>query len=256
MKHFTLFSFLSLIACGKLPEFRFRSSEVKQNVTSIYSSSRLVIKVFYETGAEPYTDKIAVIKSWELLQKNLEALFDGKKVRPQIIVPKELSEMTKLENFNKVTWSNEDIASLATTTKSLIPDETTTFHIYFLKGFSSTSHSTIGMHLNGTKTIAIFKDVIRASATSIDPIVPKYVEQATLVHEMGHALGLVNNGIPMVSSHQDSAHGSHCSNPDCVMYHSNEGSTSMMSFAVQAMNKLSIVMFDQQCLIDAQNFQK
>ncbi len=38
-----------------------------------------------------------------------------------------------------------------------------------------------------------------------------------LCHEMGHLLGLVNQGTAMVTNHQDVAHGAHCDNMNCLM---------------------------------------
>lgn len=38
-----------------------------------------------------------------------------------------------------------------------------------------------------------------------------------LQHEMGHLLGLVNQGSPMVQPHKDAANGSHCNNKFCLM---------------------------------------
>lgn len=257
MKTTLLIVMFVLSACGKMPTFKLRSSELPQSVSPIYGSARIVVKVYYEPGAEPYTDQVATIKSWDLLHKNLDALFDGRINRPMVTVPKALSEMTKMPALSKALWTLDDVMNLSKINEVTEAAETTTFQIFFLNGVSKDNSSTIGFHISGTKVMAIFKDVIKSSATGAQHIlVPKYVEQATLVHEMGHALGLVNNGVPMVTPHQDKDHGAHCSNPKCVMYYSNEGTTSMMSFATEALSKLSIVMFDQQCLSDAQNFKK
>lgn len=38
-----------------------------------------------------------------------------------------------------------------------------------------------------------------------------------LKHEMGHILGLVNCGSPMLVPHEDSSHVNHCNNPNCAM---------------------------------------
>ena len=38
-----------------------------------------------------------------------------------------------------------------------------------------------------------------------------------LQHEMGHLLGLVDQGTPMVKPHKDAANGSHCNNKLCLM---------------------------------------
>lgn len=44
------------------------------------------------------------------------------------------------------------------------------------------------------------------------------VEPTVLVHEAGHLLGLVNNGVDMVEDHQDVEHGHHDDNEDCIMF--------------------------------------
>jgi hypothetical protein len=47
-------------------------------------------------------------------------------------------------------------------------------------------------------------------------------EATVFAHELGHLWGLVDNGLPMVTPHQDDAHGNHDTNPDCLMYWSVE----------------------------------
>lgn len=44
----------------------------------------------------------------------------------------------------------------------------------------------------------------------------EFAERALLVHEVGHALGLVNNGVPMVTARE--AEGGHSTHPESVMY--------------------------------------
>ncbi len=70
--------------------------------------------------------------------------------------------------------------------------------------------------------IAMFKDVIASTNSLTNPNTSRYVEQSTIVHEVAHAIGLVNNGISLTSAHQDSPHGAHCTNDRCVMYYTNE----------------------------------
>ncbi len=47
------------------------------------------------------------------------------------------------------------------------------------------------------------------------------VESAVIAHELGHVLGLVNGSTPMVTPHQDTAHGAHDANAQCLMYYLN-----------------------------------
>ena len=75
------------------------------------------------------------------------------------------------------------------------------------------------------------------------------VEQVTLVHEFGHAIGMVNRGVPMVEDHHDTDHGAHCSNPDCVMYWTVEGAD-IVGFIQSRLLGASDVLFGPECLAD------
>lgn len=253
MKLFLLFILLlTLIGCGdSQPK---KSSTTTQNVAPYFSSQKLVIKVFYEPEAEPYTESIHDISVWQLLETNLHAIFQGRTKPPQLVVPKSLSEMQAIPKQSKLTWSVSDVMSLASGHETVAASGEVIFSIFFLSGTAQEGANTLGYHISGTRTMAIFKDVIRMSATSGNPFLQYYVEQSTVVHEMGHALGLVNNGLPMKTNHQDAAHGAHCSNPNCVMYYSNEGLASMTQFAQKALINQSFVMFDNQCLEDARSY--
>ncbi|MNJ89024.1 hypothetical protein D3C87_65850 [compost metagenome] len=44
------------------------------------------------------------------------------------------------------------------------------------------------------------------------------LETTVINHEFGHILGLVNTGSDMYYAHQDTGHGSHCNNENCLMY--------------------------------------
>lgn len=43
-------------------------------------------------------------------------------------------------------------------------------------------------------------------------------EEVVAIHEVGHLLGLVDNGVPMVDDHSDPAHPHHDESDDCIMY--------------------------------------
>lgn len=59
-----------------------------------------------------------------------------------------------------------------------------------------------------------------------DPTQPstEKMEATVFRHEIGHNIGLVNNGTPMVpgQEHQDSANGHHCTEEECLMYYAVE----------------------------------
>jgi hypothetical protein len=73
----------------------------------------------------------------------------------------------------------------------------------------------LGVAYRGS-SLAMFHETIEAT----DPGLPLFaeIEDTVLLHEAGHLLGLVDNGISMVQDHRDPAHGAHDSSDECLMY--------------------------------------
>ena len=91
-------------------------------------------------------------------------------------------------------------------------------------------------------SLVMFKDTI--SDSSGPPIVRNAVEPTVIVHELGHVLGLVRNGIPMQLDHLDTSHGAHCDNPRCLMY------WAVQRDKVSDLIHQGPVTFDADCLAD------
>lgn len=248
---FLLTLLLLISACGKDPGKK--SSTQAQNPNTIFGANQITVKVYYEEGAEPYTQDsdLALLKYWSIYQANIEALFKNRSPKPTLVIPTSLSQMTKIKTVGKAKWSIDDVLSLSKTVET--SESGLVFKIFFVKGEYTENSNVLGFHISNTYTMAIFKDVIARSGSEAERI-PQYVEQATIIHETGHALGLVNNGLPMKAAHQDSEHGAHCNEPTCVMYWQNEGTSGLRNFVKNLIQTRSIVMFDSQCLNDAQNY--
>lgn len=137
------------------------------------------------------------------------------------------------------TWTLGDVeayskAHLDAKTKG----DTVVLHLMFLDGRYSTD-DVLGVTLSrsrdgkvvSTGPIAIFSDTIRDSCslatlcTSSDP-----VWGPVLVHEFGHAMGLVDNGAPMKANHEDPGHPAHSNNRNSVMYWAVETSDVLTTF--------------------------
>lgn len=251
MKMLIICLLILFVACGKKQSES--SPKSKQNVSAIFKAKTIKVNVYYEPGAEPYTtESLLPLQYFSLLEANIQALFSGRANPPQIIVPKTLAQMILLPAQNEASWTVDEAIEL--NKKHQASSDPTVFNIYFVNGLAASSGGVIGFQIGGTTTMMIFKDVIRATGVGNLELVPKYVEQSTLIHEMGHALGLVNNGIPMKASHHDKENGHHCTNPDCVMYYSNEGTSSMIRFAQKAITEQNTIMFDNNCLRDARSY--
>lgn len=243
MRYLFLILLFVTTSCGKFRIFK-KSSQQKQDINQLYASGNLKVSVYYEVGAEPFTDGISGVKVWTVLEQNLKAMFPGK----TIYVPKDLAEMAALSDQNKPVWAYSEINTLGETMGQPSTTDTTVLNIFFVKGHSQSGSNVIGLHLSGTKTLMIFKETVENSDPT--PMVQRYVEQSTLVHEVGHAAGLVNNGLPMISSHEDTSHPAHCNEPTCVMYWENEGASALKTFILNRLSNPSLVMFDPLCLKD------
>jgi hypothetical protein len=127
-----------------------------------------------------------------------------------------------------------------------------TYYIVFVSGHYADSNgpNTQVLGVSFGDTVAMFKDIIRGTASITTPNTERYVEQSTLIHELSHSIGLVDNGVPMVAAHKDSAHGAHCNNSNCVMYWLNEGASDAQTFAINRVLTGNTILFDDACLAD------
>lgn len=205
---------------------------------------QVVLEVDYQPGAEPYTQG----NVWSLFAANADALFLA--APREIIVPNTLGEMEPMQDVTQTTFSTEDLIRLSKAYQDdLDTQNKRVFHVMVLAGMlveqGVPQTEVIGVSLDNTNIIALFKPVLAGAAN------PLFVEQSSLVHEFGHAIGLVNSGLEMVSAHHDSAHGAHCTNRDCVMYYLHEGRADLVSFLRRYSLTNSPVLFGEECLDDA-----
>lgn len=256
---------LMFASCGKEP-----AQTEEQNSTAITvqdesmlkifygSMTNLKVEVFYEVGSEPYTGTSATGKDyWNLFETNIKRILSTSTRSVSTSFATHLSEMNSFPDKNKGSWSTQEAEELF---KEIGASSTTTqngvLSIAFVSGYFKENDGTvnsnvIGIHITGTTHIIVFKDVIKSIRASNNAWVALYSEQSVLVHEVGHALGMVNNGLHMVSDHQDSDHGDHCINSQCVMYWLNEGKDGLRSYIKQYITTGSEIVFGDQCLQDA-----
>lgn len=110
----------------------------------------------------------------------------------------------------------------------------------------------LGVSLGATGVLAMFKPVIAGTGSGTPGLnVERYVEQATIVHEFGHAAGLVDNGLALTSAHNDTTHDGHCTNQDCVMYWAIEGTGGAIAYVQKSLLSSNTILWGQECLDDA-----
>jgi hypothetical protein len=228
------------------------------NLVTFYSTvTDITVHVAYEPDAAPFTGAFSDGgQIWSVLETNMQALFSGRLIEPGIHVPKDIASMEQIATQAQTSWTTAEVLALAQGTWDT-PQTSTSAELYllFVNGFfndnGTVNKQVVGISLGGSAVIAVFKDVIRQSGLS--SVVETFMEQTTLTHEFGHAAGLVNQGVPMVTAHEDVSHPGHCTNVDCVMYWENDGTT-LNYFIHKIINTPSDVIFGPECLNDVQSF--
>lgn len=201
--------------------------------------SRMVIEVDYHQGGEPYTEIEGSSSSpWTLFDLNINKLFS---VTPRDIeIPSTLDAMENIGVSPIRDLTVDDLLSLVAEHRNT-PDsrDIPSFYVLFANGYfyddDARQDNVLGLSIGDTSTVVMFKPVIRKTAPDLegpaDDLIRMFAEQMTLIHEFGHAVGLVDNGLTLTSAHHDDEHGKHCTNKKCVMYYLNEGARDLIQFA-------------------------
>jgi len=165
--------------------------------------------------------------------------------------------MYSLPDLETRAWTPASILSLAQSYRPRLSTADSAFvWVAFVGGCfqrdTGIDSSVIGVTLSGTGVIAVFKDVVRRIGHT--DVVRRFVEQSTLVHELGHTIGLVDLGVPLTSTHEDPAHEHHCIFENCIMYWANEGAADLAQFVQRYAMTGDAVLFGQECLADVCEF--
>jgi hypothetical protein len=215
--------------------------------------TKVAVEIDFETAQAPFTGPVAGFgDTFDLTVENVDRLFSGKKA---LTIPRVLPEMEDIGTLADEELTTDDLLALADTYRGRHDEsDTKTYYLLFVSGHfadaGGVQPNVLGLSIGHTGVIAMFKDVIRSTASPVLPTLVRFVEQTTLVHELGHAIGLVDNGVPTVAAHVDTPHGAHCTNDRCVLYYLNEGASDAAMFARQVITTGNKILFDDQCLAD------
>jgi hypothetical protein len=213
---------------------------------------QVVLEVDYQPGAQPYFAGTRKLSAWKLYEANAQALF--RESSPALVFPRSLDETEELPDVTGREFTADDILAIAEQHRDEQDSATRrSFYALFLAGHyvkqGEPNPGVLGVSIGSTGVIALFKPVIQSASASRTGQ-GSYIEQSTLIHELGHAVGLVDNGLPMTTPHVDHQHGAHCSDPSCVMYYQNEGASGLLRFIKDYVKSDDAVLFDQACLQD------
>jgi hypothetical protein len=195
----------SAAAANELPE------RVAAYVTSA-RATRLRIDIDAVAGLWPYASSKSHIAGFysELLDK------------PDGI---ELLEDETLEGIDPNTeWTIDQLDALAREHASDEPAGTISIQVLALPGsYSSEDGGTVLGVAWSQRFVALFQDSLRSNCEGgllggLQQEACEVAERNVWAHEIGHVIGLVDNGIPMQTDHRDPDHGRHDVNEGCLMY--------------------------------------
>lgn len=200
----------AVLSCRKTA----RNNRVEpQDFLAASKYEKLKIEIQSVSGMEPDAATISAIKSF------LEARLNK---------PGGISiTSTSIASPNKDKFTIDDIKKIEKNHRNAnTSGSELTAYILFIDGQyneSSGSASILGVAYEGSSMV-IFENTIRNFSGGLGQPSRATLETTVSLHEIGHILGLVNNGSKMAADHQDIGHGSHCNNNKCLMYYSAETS--------------------------------
>ncbi len=214
-------------------------STVLVSPNSFLSSSpytSLVIELVSVSGFSPSTTAVDNLKTF--LQARLNKPSGVTVMQSTVASP------------GKTVYTLDDIKSIENAERKQKPSGTTlTAFLLLVDGDyagNSGSSKVLGLAYT-TSSMSLFEKTVYEFSGGVGKPSVATLETTVIEHEFGHILGLVNNGTPLQSSHQDSANGKHCTNQNCLMYFNVETSD-----VVANLLGGSVPAVDAACLADLQ----
>lgn len=181
-----------------------------------------VIEIDYVEGQRPNADAL------RLLEDRLEEV--ARKNTISLVVDESLPATGRA-------WDIQSLLNLKEDHQDFVSqgDRVVTWMVYLDGEWNG--GGVLGVALSDHETVGILDEEIeRTASILLSPYSSRQIEEAVLVHEMGHILGLVHNGIPMqVDREATECNGNpttgHSTNRDSVMYCAVESTNIIQAFS-------------------------
>lgn len=165
--------------------------------------TELQVEVDYMPGYQPTAEAL----------DSLETFLQARLNKSQITI----NTPTEVASGNQDAYSADDIRSLEDQHRdSFTQGDGNTLQAYFLivDGSYSDQSNVLGIAYYNT-SMAFFGQTIEKTSSGITAPPRDKIEGTVFRHEFGHVMGLVNNGTPMGTNHQEE--GAHCTEEGCLM---------------------------------------
>ena len=190
----------------------------------------LKIEVQYMQGFEPDEKALEALKTFlfERIHKPGGISITTKEITPSKDSLLSLKEIVAIEKAERKEWAKG---------KEL------TVYVLYTNGYYIEEHMLGYAYLN--TSVVLFGRNLNDNSNKFRKLNRSDLEARVLQHELCHLLGLVNVGTPLQSEHKDDAHGKHCQNKQCLMFHLTDTEESPSILLRKGIPKL-----DEACLQD------
>ncbi|MER3375091.1 MAG: hypothetical protein RIM83_10690 [Allomuricauda sp.] len=206
---------------------------------------QLVIEIAYVSGFQPTAEAIATFEEF---------------IRARTFKEEIMFTYKQLPSPNEETLTLNEIVDLEKENRTAYNDGTTlAMYIYFADAPTENDDEsenlvTLGAVYQNTSMV-IYEATIRDLVGDSSFVTVADVEAATLNHEFGHLLGLVDLGTPAINDHEDPDAESHCTTEGCLMRAELQFGRSMLKLMQNNASKGlgTIPNLDAECLLDLQD---
>lgn len=149
----------------------------------------------------------------------------------------------EIPSGNRVSYSLQDIAGIEKQYRTAYNSGNQLSLYILVTDGNYADNNVLGVAYRNT-SFSIFGKKINSNSGGVGQASRTKVVSSVLEHEMGHLLGLVDLGSPMMINHVD-GNGGHCNNDQCLMYYATE-TTDVLGFLITG----SIPTLDDACKED------
>jgi hypothetical protein len=122
-------------------------------------------------------------------------------------------------------WTFDELDAFSRQHASDDADGPVSIHVLFVDGSYASAEdggTVLGLAW-GQRYIALFQDAIRSGCSggvlgAVSSESCEIAERNVWAHELGHVIGLVDNGLSLQTNHRDADHGRHDVSEGCLMY--------------------------------------
>jgi hypothetical protein len=164
---------------------------------------RLIVEIDAVKGFEPSPTAVTTLRS------RIESIVD----KPGGV------DILAVETFidDRAPWTEADLLEAEKRNRDFYSNkDAMVLYVLYVDGSFAEGEHALGIAFQSSMFV-VFVERIRESAAT--PLIPATaIEQAVIVHEMGHVLALVNLGYKSPRDHEDPQHRGHSRNGNSVMY--------------------------------------